>query len=68
MNILDLLLRKLVQVVDNEIFTESIRCIIEQHNENMRGQFRPTPFGADAVEMPAGDGQELPDAPLKPVR
>ena len=30
--------------------------------------FRPTPFGADAAEMPAGDGQELPDAPLKPVR
>ena len=60
MNILDLLLRKLVQVVDNEIFTESIRCIIEQHNENMRGQFRPTPFGADAEQQQATDEQETP--------
>ena len=27
-----------------------------------------TPVGADAAEMPAGDGRELPAAPLKPVR
>jgi hypothetical protein len=56
MNILDLLLRKLVQVVDNEIFTESIRRIIEQHNENMRGQFRLTSVAGEGAISEHSEG------------
>ena len=45
MDILNLLIRRLVQIVNNETFTKSVREIINQHN----AAIRPTPIAPDRV-------------------
>ena len=51
MNILNLLIGRLVQIVNNETFTKSVREIINQHN----AAIRLTPVAGDGAEADAGD-------------
>ena len=65
MDILNLLIRRLVQIVNNETFTKSVREIINQHN----AAIRPTPVAGDGARPCAIEELPLSDAtPLKQGR